>query len=266
MRKFNDMTDIAIGEAGLPSMAARVHSIETCGTVDGPGLRYVAFFQGCPLRCKYCHNPDTWTTSCGSEMTVDELVKDVLKYKSYICGGGFTASGGEPLLQADSLTELFKRLKSHGIHTALDTSGHMPVNRRAGVPRPTHKTEELLSHTDLVLLDIKSIRPDKFRELTGVELAPTLAFAEYLNQKRIPVWIRYVIVPNLTDSPEDAEKMAEYLAKFSNIERVELLPFHKLGEHKWETMRLPYTLKDTPPPSDEAMAVLRKIFEKREFV
>jgi pyruvate formate lyase activating enzyme len=240
---------------------APIHSIETCGTVDGAGLRYVAFFQGCPLRCKYCHNPDTWRlTSPGAKfMTVDELADDVMKYKTFIrfSSGGFTASGGEPLLHTEFLYELFRRLKADGIHTALDTSGYSKGNPPL-VP--------LLSNTDLVLLDIKSLNPQKYRDITGVSLDSTLAFAQLLNEMNIPVWVRYVVVPGLTDSDEEAEALADYLAGFSNVERAEVQPFHKMGEYKWEELELPYTLKDTDVPGDELTERIRRIFESRGMV
>ena len=236
-------------------MNARIHSIETCGTVDGPGLRYVIFFQGCRLRCKYCHNPDTWSTNynVGKLMSVDEIVKDALSYQSYMefSGGGVTASGGEALLQVEFLTELFAELKRNGIHTALDTSGHMSVP----------EVERLLYHTDLVLLDIKSPIEDKYRNLTGVELAPTLRFAERLSERKIPMWVRYVVVPGITDVDEDVVQLAAFLSKLSNVERVELLPFHKMGEYKWEELGLPYKLADTPTPTDEVMERLRGVMQ-----
>jgi len=236
-------------------LKARIHSVETCGTVDGPGLRYVAFFQGCILRCKYCHNPDTWKISGGTEMSADELLRDVLKYKSYMqfSGGGFTASGGEPLLQKEFLTEFFKRLKHNNIHTAVDTSGN------AGYE--VYHFEELFAYTDLVLLDIKAVRPDKYRNLTAVDITPALKIAEYLNSRHIPVWIRHVIVPGMTDDAGDIEELARYLKDFSNIQRVELLPFHKIGEYKWEAMKLSYSLKDTPVPEEKIIKHLTGILE-----
>ena len=232
----------------------KVHSIETCGTVDGPGLRYVAFFQGCKLRCKYCHNPDTWKVNAGMEMTIPQICEDALKYSSYMkfSGGGFTATGGDPLLQAEFVAELFEKLKSLGIHTALDTAGHAELD----------EVKELIKYTDLVLLDIKSIDPEKHRELTAVALEPTLKFAEYLSEKKVPVWIRYVVVPGITDSEEDVKNLSKFLLTLKNIERVELLPFHKMGEHKWETMNLPYKLKDTAIPDAESMKQLEGILRK----
>jgi len=187
-------------------------------------------------------------------MTAEELAQDILKYKSFmqVSNGGFTASGGEPLLQAEFITELFKWLSSLGIHTAIDTSGYTAGDNA--------HIAELLDYTDLVLLDIKSIIPDKYKQITGVDLTPTLEFAKLLQEKQIPVWIRYVIVPSLTDSYEDAEQLAQYLTQFTNIEKVELLPFHKMGEEKWEELKLPYKLKDTPIPSEQLMKDLKDIF------
>lgn len=245
---------------------ARIHSVETCGTVDGPGLRYVAFFQGCALRCKYCHNPDTWETDGGAEMTMDDLLGDILKYKSYMkfSKGGFTASGGEPLLQKEFVTELFRRLKTHGIHTAFDTSGNIGHKTDfSGTDKLVRfeEFEELISYTDLVLLDMKAIRPDTYRDLTSAEIYQVLNFAEYLNKKKIPVWIRYVIIPGLTDDRKDIEAVAQYLNGFSNIQRVELLPFHKIGEYKWAAMQLDYTLKDTPVPEEKTTRFLKEILK-----
>jgi len=233
---------------------AYIHQVETCGTVDGPGLRYVVFFQGCSLRCKYCHNPDTWQTGCGTLMTIPEIVKDVLKYESYMkfSGGGFTACGGEPLLQANFIAELFKQLKQHGISTCLDTSGNIELSR----------AKELLSHTDLVLLDVKALNSKKYREITGRGISNSLKFAEYLSEKDIPVWIRYVVVPGLTDSEDEIKELAEYVGKMPNVQKVELLPFHKMGEEKWEDIETAYTLREIPIPSPETMRRLNEILGK----
>ena len=230
---------------------ACIHQVETCGTVDGPGLRYVVFFQGCTLRCKYCHNPDTWRPNDGTLMTISQLLEDVLKYKSYMkfSGGGFTACGGEPLLQAEFLTEFFTVLKRHGIHTCLDTSGSLPLQ----------KVKELLTVTDLVLLDIKALTPEKYRDIAGGDISNALEFAKYLTEKNIPVCLRYVVVPGLTDSEEDIKELANYARSMPNVEKVELLPFHKMGEEKWEIHDFPYSLKDTPLPSPEKMERLNEI-------
>jgi pyruvate formate lyase activating enzyme len=239
-------------------LIAKVHSIETCGTVDGPGLRYIAFFQGCNLRCKYCHNPDTWGINSGTVMTVPELLRDILKYESYMkfSGGGFTASGGEPLLQAGFIANLFKQLKQHNVHTAIDTSGHTP-----GFIHLSGSIIELFEYTDLVLLDIKSIIPEKYRELTAVDINPTKRIAEYLLKKNIPIWLRYVVVPDLTDCEQDVQALAEYLTTLTNIERVELQPFHKMGEYKWAELNLPYSLTDTPAPDEATMQRITDIFK-----
>jgi pyruvate formate lyase activating enzyme len=186
-------------------------------------------------------------------MTVPEILEDALKYKSYMrfSGGGFTASGGDPLLQHKFVTELFKQLKENGVHTALDTSGYAE----------TSDIEELISYTDLVLLDIKSIIPEKYFDLTAVKLEYTLKFAEFLKEKNVPVWIRYVVVPGYTDEQEDVEALAQYLKTLTNVQKVELLPFHKLGEHKWETMNLPYKLRDVPVPGKDVMENLEGIIK-----
>lgn len=233
----------------------RIHSIETCGTVDGPGIRYVIFFQGCPLKCRYCHNPDTWNFEKGTLITVSELMDDIMKYHSYmtLSGGGITASGGEPLLQAGFLTKLFQACKEKGIHTALDTSGYASLE----------KVKPLLVYTDLVLLDIKSFTPDIFQDITGVPIKPVLSFADYLQQRNIPVWVRFVLVPGLSDNEENLQQLASYLAKLQNLEQVDVLPFHKMGEYKWEELGYEYQLSDTPPPDLQELARVKDIFRKQ---
>lgn len=232
----------------------KIHSFESCGTVDGPGIRFIVFMQGCPLRCQYCHNPDTWKVDGGIEMTVEELVTEVKKYKSFMrfSNGGITISGGEPLMQSDFVYDLIKACKAEGIHTALDTSGYI-FNER---------TKEIISEVDLVLLDIKHSNPDQYKVITGVKLQPTLNFLDYLGKENKPVWIRYVLVPGLSDQPQAIEDLSKRLSMYSNIERIELLPFHKMGEYKWESLGLEYKLKDTNEPDKmaviEAMAILKK--------
>ena len=235
-------------------MNGRIHSIETCGAVDGPGLRYIVFTQGCPLRCKYCHNPDTWKMSDGKEADTEELIKDIVKYKTFMkcSNGGVTVSGGEPFMQADFVRDLFMRCKEEGLHTALDTSGYVKLE----------KAEPVLDYTDLVLLDIKSYNPETFKNLTGVELAPTLAFAKHLEERNIPIWIRYVYVPDLTDNEEDIDNLAKYLSTLKNVERIDILPFHKMGEYKWEQLGYEYELKETQEPSVEVTNAAKAIFEK----
>ncbi len=238
-------------------MMGKIHSIETCGTVDGPGIRYVLFTQGCPLRCQYCHNPDSWKIGEGSEMSVDAIVKDVVKYKPYMqfTGGGITVSGGEPLLQPDFVGELFKQCKDKNVHTCLDTSGYIKLD----------KADPVLDYTDLVLLDIKSYNPLVFKDVTGVAIDSTLAFAKHLAERNIPVWIRYVLVPNLTDDPEDIEALAKFLTTLRNVERIDILPFHKMGEYKWEQLGYDYKLTDTPSPEPEDVAMARDILLKYDL-
>lgn len=236
-------------------MKGRIHSVETAGTVDGPGLRYVVFFQGCPLRCLYCHNPDTREPKAGKEVTSYELVEDIKKYRSYMeySGGGVTISGGEPLLQPKFLAELLKSLKKEGFHTAVDTSGCANIDT----------VKDVFKYTDLVLLDIKSIDPKTYKTITAQELYPTLEMAKYLDAHNIKMWIRYVVVPGFTDSIHDAEKLAEFVSGLKNVERVEILPFHKMGEYKWEQLGYEYKLKDTQPPDANLITEIKNIFIKK---
>lgn len=228
-----------------------VHSIETCGTVDGPGIRYVAFFQGCPLRCKFCHNPDTWKKYEGKQYTVDALLQDILKYRNFIKNGGVTLSGGEPLLQAEFAAELLSRCKEEGIHTAVDTSGAIPLKA----------CKEAVDAADLILLDIKSIDSIKCKELTGMGNDNALELLDYLEAAKKPVWIRHVVVPGITENYEDIEAMARYLSKFTVVERVEILPFHKMGEFKWKELGLEYTLYDTPTPEKDSIRKIKEILK-----
>lgn len=225
-------------------MKGKIHSFETFGTVDGPGIRFVIFMQGCPLKCKYCHNRDTWNVNAGTYITVPELIKEIQKYRSYILSsnGGITVSGGEPLLQAEFVLELFKELKELGFHTALDTSGSLPI---------TNTIKELLQYTDLVLLDIKHIDNEKAIELTGVSNANNLEFAKYLSNLKLPVWIRQVLLPGYTDDRYDLEKLKKFIDSLENVKKVELLPYHNLGKFKWDEMNDTYSLNDIIPPSQE---------------
>ncbi|NTW71735.1 MAG: pyruvate formate lyase-activating protein [Eubacteriaceae bacterium] len=224
-------------------ITGRINSLETFGTVDGPGIRFIVFMQGCPLRCIYCHNRDSWDINGGREVSVDEIMTDLLKYKEYFMrsGGGITVSGGEPTLQAEFVTELFKRCKASGIHTALDTSGFAEVSG----------LDELLSYTDLILLDVKQTDEMKHREITGVGLEKIHRFTEYISKKNIPVWIRYVLVPGYTDGMEDLDKAASFIGKFKNIEKVEVLPYHGMGQCKWDSLGKEYQLKDLTSPDDQ---------------
>lgn len=234
-------------------MKGSIHSFETFGTKDGPGIRFVLFMQGCPLRCLYCHNVDTWKMSNAKyEFSVDEVMKKITDIKSFIKTGGVTISGGEPLLQNEFVNELLKRCRENNIHTVLDTSGYIFND----------DVKETLENVDLVLLDIKHINKDKYKNLTGVKLDNTLEFLNYLSTIDKKVWIRHVLVPNYTDDNEDLEALAKYLSQFSNIEKVEILPFHQLGIEKWEKENLEYKLRNNPTPSKEAVLKAEEIFRK----
>lgn len=231
---------------------AKIHSIETFGTVDGPGVRFVCFFQGCHLECKYCHNRDTWDINGGKYISVDELFNEIMKYKTFISpNGGFTASGGEPLLQPYFLIALFKKLKAAGIHTAIDTSGMIEI---------TDTIKELLSLTDLVLLDIKHIDPIKCKDLVGSSNEKELAFARYLSDNNIPAWIRQVIVPGFTDNKDDLLKLKAFVNSLNNVKKIEFLPYHNLGEYKWEELGFEYSLKNVRPANDEDIQKVKNFF------
>lgn len=234
-------------------MKGNIHSFETFGTKDGPGIRFVLFMQGCPLRCLYCHNVDTWKmTNAKYQFSVDEVVKKITDIKSFIKTGGVTISGGEPLLQNDFVNEVFKRCKEQGIHTALDTSGFIFND----------DVKKTLENVDLVLLDIKHINKIKYKNLTSVELDNTLEFLEYLSTNNKKVWIRYVLVPNYTDDLDDIEELAKYLSQFSNVEKVELLPFHQMGVEKWDKENIEYKLRDNRTPNKEEVLEAEEIFRK----
>ena len=233
-------------------MVGKIHSLETFGTVDGPGIRFVIFMQGCNLRCKYCHNRDTWDINSGFECTTSELVEQIKRYKSYIdnSDGGVTISGGEPLLQADFLIDLFKKLKKLKIHTAIDTSGIVPIN---------DTIKELLSYTDLVLLDIKHIDNKKCIDLTGLPNKNTLDFAKYLSDNNISIWIRQVLLPGYTDDKKDLLKLKEFLDSLNSIKRIEILPYHNMGKFKWEKYGDIYPLENVPTPTKEQIDMAKQI-------
>ncbi|MBF0650375.1 pyruvate formate lyase-activating protein [Dysgonomonas sp. GY75] len=232
-------------------MKGHIHSFETFGTKDGPGIRFVFFMQGCPLRCLYCHNPDTWRPNEAKyELTPQQALDEVMKVKAFV-KGGVTVSGGEPMMQPEFVLELFKLCKTAGIHTAIDTSGFLFND----------KTKEVLSYTDLVLLDIKHINPDKYKELTARPLEPTLNFIEYLAEVNKPVWLRYVLVPHFTDNEDDLHRWAQYVSQFKNVERVDILPFHQMGIHKWEQIGQEYKLKDINSPSNQELNKAEAIFK-----
>jgi pyruvate formate lyase activating enzyme len=238
-----------------PTEFGFIHSIETCGTVDGPGIRFIIFTTGCPLRCLYCSNPDCRYLDDGKKTSVDELIAQIQKYTSYMkaSGGGVTICGGEPLYQPNFVKEIFKRCKELGIHTALDTSGFCDL--LAAKP--------VLEFVDLVLLDIKSFDPATYKKVTGVAIEPTLNLARYLNEINKPTWIRFVLVPDLTNDPQNIEQLADFIATLKNVERVEVLPFHKMGEYKWEQLGYDYKLKDTQPPTPEQVQQALDIFKSR---
>jgi len=244
----------------MNEIVGRIHSIETCGAVDGPGIRYVVFTQGCPLRCVYCHNPDTWATA-GRNLTimsVSELMADIVKYKSYFkySGGGVTLTGGEPLMQKEFGAALFAECKRERLHTTLDTSGYDDIDG---------STRKILSHTDLVLLDIKSINAGVFKRVTGFPIDRTLEFARFLCERNIDTWVGFALVPGLTDSEEDLHGLASFLSTLDNVKRVRVLPFHQMGAHKWRDLNMNYQLKDTPVPSMEETERVRELFRGYGF-
>lgn len=238
-------------------MKGRIHSVETFGTVDGPGIRYIVFMQGCLLRCMYCHNPDTWKIGDGKEVTVDELVQEIKEYLPFFqaSGGGVTVSGGEPLIQIKFLIELFKALKKLGIHTTIDTSAGCYTKSPAFV----EALEELLQYTDLILLDLKHMDADKHEKLTGKRNEHILEFAQILAERNVPVWIRHVLVPGVTDHDEDLQKLADFIHMLPNVEKVEVLPYHKLGVYKWEELGLEYPLEGVEPPTDDQVKNAERI-------
>lgn len=225
----------------------RIHSIESMGLVDGPGIRAVVFLQGCHLRCKYCHNPDTWAPadSKNLSLTPEELVKRLLRFKPYFGeDGGVTFSGGEPLLQSEFLLEALKRCKDAGIHTCIDTAGVGSGNY-----------EEILKYTDLILYDVKHFTEDGYKEVTGLPFEETKQFLETAQKMDVPMWIRHVVVPGLTYGDEHFEALEAYLKNLKNIKKVELLPYHTLGVSKYHTMNIPYPLEGVEPLKAEDVAV-----------
>jgi pyruvate formate lyase activating enzyme len=235
-----------------------VHSIETFSTVDGPGIRYVIFMQGCNLRCKFCHNPDTWKICVGDQKTAKELIDDIKKYKIYLKDGGVTVSGGEPLLQIDFLIELFKELKKLKIHTCLDTSGIVFDKNNLELKS---KFDILIKDCDLVLLDLKHIDNKKHIFLTGQGNSNVLDFFKYLSQINKKVWVRYVLVPTINNDIKELKMAAEFLNKFENIEKVEVLPFHKLGEEKYKKLGIKFPFESIDLPTEEEIELAKKILE-----
>jgi pyruvate formate lyase activating enzyme len=232
-------TALATGDMGF------LHSFTTGSTVDGPGIRLVAWTSGCMWRCLYCHNPDTWTMSNGMPVTIAHASAELRKYRHglKIMSGGFTLSGGEPLMQHRFAAKLFAAAKTMGIHTALDTNGYYG----------DRLTDAELETIDLVLLDIKTWDRERHRRLTGMDVEPTLEFARRLARRRRPVWLRYVLVPDLTDDPSDIANVAGFTASLGNVERVDVLPFHQMGKYKWKELGIPYPLESVQPPDADAV-------------
>lgn len=234
-------------------MKGYIHSYESFGAVDGPGIRFVVFLKGCLLRCLYCHNPDTWHKSEAKEFTVttpEELVNKIMTYKNFIMNGGVTLSGGEPLLQAEFCHEVIKLCHDNNIHTAIDTSGAVELE----------KTAECIKAADLILLDIKEIDAEDCIKLTGKDNSGSMRTLEYCESINKPVWIRHVLVPEYTLKEDKLKRLADYLRKFSCIEKVELLPYHTMGKYKWEQLNEPYKLEGIEPPSKEDVEKAKSIF------
>ncbi len=236
-------------------MTGYIHSKESFGTVDGPGIRYVLFMQGCPMRCLYCHNPDTWETGKGETITADEVIEEFNKNRSFYSRGGITVSGGEPLLQVDFLTELFKKAKEENIHTCIDTSGvtYNPENTEY-----IAKLWDLLKYTDLVMLDIKHIDTHKHKTLTGRDNKNILGFAKFLEEKNIPLWVRHVVVEGYTDEREDLVKLGQFLGKLKNLKALDVIPYHTMGAVKYKEMGLEYPLKELSALSVEKAVIAKK--------
>lgn len=233
-----------------------IHSTESCGTVDGPGVRFVVFFKGCPMRCAYCHNPDTWSMEGGTEMTVDELLKEYETKKFFYKSGGITATGGEPMVQIDFLTELFNEAHKRGIHTCLDTSG---VTFRPDDPANLMKVDKLLEVTDLVMLDIKHINPQEHLKLCKQPNDNILAFAKYLDKKGIQMWIRHVVVPHITLNKEYLYELGLFIGQLKMVKALDILPYHDMAKPKYEKLGMDYPLKDIEPATKEMAVAARKI-------
>ena len=237
-------------------LTGRIHSFETLGAVDGPGIRFIVFMQGCPLKCKYCHNRDTWDCNSGTKYTVQEVINKLMRCKPYIDAskdGGITVSGGEPLLQIDFVTKIFEEAHKLGMNTCLDTAGSIAIN---------DKIKKLLAITDTVLLDIKHIDEEKSIDLTGVSNKNELDFARYLSDNGIDIWVRQVLIPGYTDNKEDLIKTRKFIDTLKTVKKVEVLPYHDFGKHKWIEMGLEYPLEGVPRPTEEQMEKAKKILCK----
>ena len=238
-------------------MSGRIHSLESFGTVDGPGVRFVVFVQGCPMRCAYCHNPDTWAMTGGKIMEAAEIIEQYERNRPFYKGGGITVTGGEPLMQLDFLIELFTLAKEKEIHTCIDTSG---IAYKPGNAEFIEKLDKLMALTDLVMLDIKHIDPDKHKELTQQPNDGILAFCEYLNERNVDMWIRHVVVPTITDDDKYLYKLGYFIGQFTNVKALDILPYHTMGKAKYEQLGMEYKL-DGIPPMDKT-----KVIEKKQVV
>ena len=255
---LDDITRPELMEARRTGDIALVHSWELVTSVDGPGTRMTMFMSGCPLRCQYCHNPDTMEMKVGTLERIEDVVKRIKRYKPIFkaSGGGLTISGGEPLFQIAVTRRVLKEVHDAGIHTTIDTSGFLGSRLR----------DEDLENIDLVLLDVKSGDEETYKKVTRRELQPTIDFGDRLSAMGKPVWIRFVVVPGLTDSPENVRNVAEIVGRWSNnVERIEVLPFHNMGADKWHELGYPYTLEDTKPPMPEDIEAIRDVFRAKGF-
>lgn len=233
-------------------MKGRVHSTESFGTVDGPGIRFVVFLQGCPMRCKYCHNPDTWEPCGGTEMTVEELLSEYERCREFYKDGGITVTGGEPLMQTEFVTELFEAAKARGIHTCLDTSGVVFD------PDDTERFERLAACTDLVLLDIKHIDSVLHRELTGHDNSRILEFARFLDRNSVPMWIRHVVVPDITTDERYLYRLGRFIGELKSVKALDVLPYHVMGAAKYKALGIPYPLEGVPAAEKEVAERAKK--------
>ncbi len=266
-------------------MNGRIHSLETFGAVDGPGVRFVVFFQGCPMRCAYCHNPDTWDVNGGSEMSVDEIFEKFNRNRAFYAKGGITASGGEPMMQIDFLTELFTKFHNEGVHTCLDTSGimfsqsliqseycddckktdeptsvsKMEINNKEYKEPSLEKINALLAVTDLVMLDIKRFDREGHKELTGHYNDGILAFAKYLSDHGKKMWVRFVCVPGLTDDDEELKEYGRFLSTLKTLEALDVLPYHTMGVKKYEALGIPYRLEGLKPAEPAYVATRKSV-------
>ena len=236
-------------------MDGYIHSTESFGTVDGPGVRFVIFLQGCPMRCKYCHNPDTWEMNRGERRSPESLIREFDRNRQFYARGGITVTGGEALMQIDFLLELFGLAKKEGIHTCLDTSG---ITYHPGKSSYNDKLDALMEVTDLVMLDIKHIDPEGHTALTGHSNAGILAFARYLEEKQVPVWIRHVVVPGITDDPGQLTRLGQFIGTLSNVKALDVLPYHTLGVSKYRELGIPYPLEDVPQATQQQAVEAKK--------